>query len=80
MAEDKKALRREARYQTARRNFTCQEPFWGQGNVCSKMCKSMTLSDIIDAFYRRWRLMAIDGTTFDFPDEQRSHDFWVRPP
>ena len=40
----------------------------------------MTLSDIIDAFYRRWRLMAIDGTTFDFPDEQRSHDFWVRPP
>ena len=37
VAEDKKALRREARYQTARRNFTCQEPFWGQGNVCSRM-------------------------------------------
>lgn len=44
------------------------------------VCKPMALPSTIGAFYRGWRLMAIDGTTFDLPDEQRNHDCFGYPP
>lgn len=44
------------------------------------VCKPLAQPDTIGAFYQGWRLMAIDGTTFDLPDEQRNHDFFGRPP
>lgn len=44
------------------------------------VCNPLAQPDTIGAFYRGWRLMAIDGTTFDLPDEQRNHDFFGRPP
>ena len=44
------------------------------------VCKPMAQPDTIGAFYRKWRLTAIDGTTFDLPDEPSNGEFFGRPP
>jgi len=41
------------------------------------VCKPIAQPDTIGAFYRKWRLTAIDGTTFDLSDEQSN---FGRPP
>jgi len=44
--------------------------------VCRPVAKSATRG----AFYREWRLTAIDGTTFDLPDTASNVEAFGRPP
>lgn len=43
------------------------------------VCRPMATQATPEAFYRRWRLVAVDGTTFDVPDTVSNVDFFGRP-
>ena len=43
------------------------------------VCRPMAAPTTAGAFYRGWRLVAVDGTTFDLPDTQSNVDFFGRP-
>jgi hypothetical protein len=42
-------------------------------------CQPMAEEATAGAFYRRWRLAAVDGTTFDLPDTVANAGFFGRP-
>jgi hypothetical protein len=44
------------------------------------VCRPVASPGTRGAFYRDWRLTAIDGTTFDLPDTQANVDVFGRPP
>ena len=43
------------------------------------VCQPMATEATAGAFYRRWRLVAVDGTTFDLPDTGANANFFGRP-
>jgi hypothetical protein len=43
------------------------------------VCAPMATEAGTGAFYRGWRLVAVDGTTFDLPDTAANADFFGRP-
>jgi hypothetical protein len=43
------------------------------------VCQPMAAEATAGAFYRRWRLVAVDGTTFDLPDTAANVSFFGRP-
>jgi hypothetical protein len=45
------------------------------GAVCQPLATEATAG----AFYRQWRLVAVDGTTFDLPDTAANAGFFGRP-
>lgn len=44
------------------------------------VCRPVATPDTRGAFYRGWRLTAIDGTTFDLPDTPANVEAFGRPP
>jgi hypothetical protein len=42
-------------------------------------CQPLATGACAGAFYRRWRLVAVDGTTFDVPDTVANADYFGRP-
>lgn len=42
-------------------------------------CRPVATAQTVGGFYRRWRLVAVDGTTFDLPDTSANVDFFGRP-
>jgi hypothetical protein len=46
----------------------------------TQVCKPVATTTTIGAFYRSWRLTAIDGTTFDLPDTVSNVEAFGRPP
>jgi hypothetical protein len=44
------------------------------------VCHPVANRDTRGAFYRNWRLAAVDGTTFDLPDTQANVEAFGRPP
>ena len=44
------------------------------------VCRPVATPVTRGAFYRGWRLTAIDGTTFDLPDTKANVDAFGRPP
>jgi hypothetical protein len=44
------------------------------------VCRPVATRDTHGAFYRDWRLTAIDGTTFDLPDTTANVEAFGRPP
>lgn len=44
------------------------------------VCRPVATPQTLGAFYRGWRLTAIDGTTFDLPDTAANVDAFGRPP
>lgn len=45
-----------------------------------RVCRPVAALDTQGAFYRDWRLTAIDGTTFDLPDTKVNVEAFGRPP
>ncbi|MFE7779446.1 IS4 family transposase [Streptomyces sp. NPDC057445] len=45
-----------------------------------RVCRPVATPDTQGAFYRDWRLAAIDGTTFDLPDTKANVEAFGRPP
>ena len=43
------------------------------------VCRPMAAEATAGAFYRRWRLVAVDGTTFDLPDTAANAGWFGRP-
>jgi hypothetical protein len=43
------------------------------------VCRPVATPATVGAFYRGWRLVAVDGTTFDLPDTVSNVDFFGRP-
>lgn len=43
------------------------------------VCQPMAAEATAGAFYRQWRLVAVDGTTFDLPDSEANAGFFGRP-
>lgn len=43
------------------------------------VCRPVAATGTVGAFYRGWRLVAVDGTTFDLPDTPSNVDFFGRP-
>jgi hypothetical protein len=43
------------------------------------VCRPVATAETVGAFYRGWRLVAVDGTTFDLPDTVSNVDFFGRP-
>jgi Insertion element 4 transposase N-terminal/Transposase DDE domain len=43
------------------------------------VCQPMAAEASTGAFYRQWRLVAVDGTTFDLPDSASNAGFFGRP-
>jgi hypothetical protein len=43
------------------------------------VCQPMATETTAGAFYRAWRLVAVDGTTFDVPDTVANADHFGRP-
>ena len=43
------------------------------------VCRPVAGPGTVGAFYRGWRLVAVDGTTFDLPDTVSNVDFFGRP-
>src|SRR5437773_6969077 len=43
------------------------------------VCTPMATETTAGAFYRGWRLVAVDGTTFDVPDSVANADYFGRP-
>ena len=43
------------------------------------VCRPVATPATVGAFYREWRLVAVDGTTFDLPDTVSNVDFFGRP-
>ncbi len=46
----------------------------------ARVCRPVATPATQGAFYRDWRLAAIDGTTFDLPDTKANVDAFGRPP
>ena len=46
----------------------------------ARVCQPVAAPDTQGAFYHRWRLTAIDGTTFDLPDTKANVEAFGRPP
>jgi hypothetical protein len=42
-------------------------------------CRPVATEETVGGFYRRWRLVAVDGTTFDLPDTVSNVEFFGRP-
>lgn len=45
----------------------------------ARVCQPVAGQDTVGAWYRRWRIVAIDGTTFDLPDSVANTDYFGRP-
>lgn len=45
----------------------------------ARVCRPVAAEDTAGAWYRRWRLVAVDGTTFDVPDTEANSVFFGRP-
>ncbi|MEV6029282.1 hypothetical protein [Streptomyces sp. NPDC052036] len=45
----------------------------------ARVCRPVTTEDTGGAWYRGWRLVAVDGTTFDVPDTEAHAAFFGRP-
>jgi hypothetical protein len=43
------------------------------------VCRPLATAQTAGAFYRSWRLVAVDGTTFDVPDTAANAGFFGRP-
>ncbi len=43
------------------------------------VCQPLAVRETAGAFYRSWRLVAVDGTTFDVPDTEANAGFFGRP-
>jgi hypothetical protein len=43
------------------------------------VCRPVATPATVGGFYRRWRLVAVDGTTFDLPDTVSNVEFFGRP-
>ena len=43
------------------------------------ICRPLASPESTFAFYKKWRLMAIDGTTFALPDEKANSDYFGLP-
>lgn len=46
----------------------------------ARVCRPVVTPDTQGAYYRDWRLTAIDGTTFDLPDTKANVEAFGRPP
>lgn len=46
----------------------------------ARVCRPVATPGTQGAFYREWRLIAIDGTTFDLPDTKANVEAFGRPP
>ncbi|MFI5960524.1 IS4 family transposase, partial [Cryptosporangium sp. NPDC051539] len=46
----------------------------------AQVCRPVAGPGTAGAFYRGWRLVAIDGTTFDLPDTAENEEAFGRPP
>ncbi|MGW4978176.1 transposase domain-containing protein [Streptomyces mirabilis] len=46
----------------------------------ARVCRPVATPDTQGAYYRDWRLTAIDGTTFDLPDTKANVEAFGRPP
>ena len=44
-----------------------------------RVCRPVATPDTVGAFYRRWRVVAVDGTTFDLPDTEANAARFGRP-
>jgi hypothetical protein len=49
-------------------------------HLFAAVCHPVAAADTRGAFYRRWRVTAIDGTTFDLPDTTANVAAFGRPP
>jgi Insertion element 4 transposase N-terminal/Transposase DDE domain len=49
-------------------------------SLFGRVCRPVATPDTRGAFYRRWRLIALDGTTFDLPDTASNVEVFGRPP
>jgi hypothetical protein len=49
-------------------------------HLFAAVCHPVATADTRGAFYRRWRVTAIDGTTFDLPDTTANVAAFGRPP
>lgn len=45
----------------------------------ARVCRPVAAETTAGAWYRSWRLVAVDGTTFDLPDTQANDAFFGRP-
>ncbi|MFB8037746.1 IS4 family transposase, partial [Streptomyces sp. NPDC056004] len=45
----------------------------------ARVCRPVAAPDTAGAWYRQWRLVAVDGTVFDVPDTGANSDFFGRP-
>lgn len=45
----------------------------------ARVCRPMALPATAGAWYRGWRLVAVDGTTFDVPDTEQNVEAFGRP-
>lgn len=46
----------------------------------TQVCQPVATTATMGAFYRRWRPVAVDGTTFDLPDTTSNVQMFGRPP
>ncbi|WP_406053526.1 IS4 family transposase [Streptomyces sp. NBC_01077] len=44
-----------------------------------RVCRPVATPETVGAWYRRWRLVAVDGTVFDVPDTDANGAFFGRP-
>jgi hypothetical protein len=45
----------------------------------ARVCRPVAVAETQGAWYRRWRLVAVDGTVFDVPDTAANAQFFGRP-
>ncbi|MCX4554045.1 MULTISPECIES: IS4 family transposase [unclassified Streptomyces] len=45
----------------------------------ARVCRPVAAEDTAGAWYRQWRLVAVDGTVFDVPDTEANGGFFGRP-
>jgi hypothetical protein len=45
----------------------------------ARVCRPVATAETAGAWYRGWRLVAVDGTTFDLPDTEANSGFFGRP-
>ena len=45
----------------------------------SRVCRPVAVEQTPGAWYRRWRMVAVDGTVFDVPDTAGNAEFFGRP-
>jgi hypothetical protein len=45
----------------------------------ARVCQPVATADTAGAWYRDWRVVAVDGTTFDVPDTDSNSDHFGRP-